>query len=453
MLPRSVAISAFVVCAFLPPAIAADDWPQWLGPNRDGVWKGAATLEKLPKEFKRVWTAKVGPGYTGPAVAGGKVLVMDRVTDFVIGDDGGRKPVSSNGKERVICFDADKGTELWAHEYDCEYKKVSYGSGPRTTPVIAGDVAYTLGTMGDLRCLSMTDGKLVWKKNFLEDYKDFEIKAPAWGWSAHLLLDGDRLIALVGGDRHAVVAFDTKTGAEKWAALTTREICYCPPIIVEAGGKRQLLVWVSEYVASLDPETGKEYWRHLHPPQGVEVARPGVAISTLKVVGDMVYLSNYYHGALALRLAKDKPAADVVWRAKSNYPKKPDTLNTIMTSLLHHDGHLYGLCMQGEMKCLKADTGEVVWTDDTLLGGKPAVFGAASWVYSGDKVLCLTDAGDLVTLKLSPKGYEETSRTHLIEPTQGSAGRKVTWAHPAFAGGRLYARNDKELICVELVKQ
>jgi outer membrane protein assembly factor BamB len=257
----------------------------------------------------------------------------------------------------------------------------------------------------------------------------------------------------VGGEKHAVVAFDKKTGAEGWAALSTKEIAYSPPVVVEAGGKRQLLVWVSEYVASLDPDTGAEYWRHEHPAKGTDVQRPAVAISTLKVVGDSVFLSNYYHGAMALKLGKDKPSAEVVWRAKNNFPKKPDTLNTVMTSLLVHDGHLYGLCMQGEMKCLKADTGEVVWADDTLLGGKPAVFGSASWVQNGEKAVCLTDTGDLVTLKLSPKGYEETSRTHLIDPTQAAGGRKVTWAHPAFAGKRLYTRNDRELICVSLAKE
>ena len=469
MLPRSVAFSLFALCLFSHSA-PADDWPQWLGPNRDGQWRETGVVEKLPKELKPLWTAKIGPGYTGPAVAGGKVVLMDRVTDTVIGEDGGRKPVSSKGKERVVCLDAEKGTEVWTHEYDCEYKNVSYGSGPRTTPVIDGEVVYTLGTMGDLKCLKMKDGSPVWAKNFVADYK---APKPAWGWSAHLLLDGDRVIALVGGEKHAVVAFDKKTGAEKWAALSTREIGYSPPVLVEAGGKRQMLVWLSEYVASLDPATGEEFWRHEHPvtlgavpaalrlapgdygsvlPR-IEVMRPAVNIAAPKVAGDRVYLSNYYHGALCLKLNTDKPTADVVWRAKKNYPADPDTLNTIMTSLLVHDGHLYGVCMKGQMKCLKADTGEVVWEDEALLGGKEAVFGSASWVQKGDLAYCLTDTGDLCTLKLSPKGYEETSRTHMIDPTQASAGRRVVWAHPAFAGKKLYTRNDKQVICVSLAKE
>ncbi len=402
MLPRSVAfclsVFCFGVCASRAPA---DDWPQWLGPNRDGVWKEAGVLDKLPKELKPVWTAKIGPGYTGPAVAQGKVILMDRMTDTPTAEGG--KTTTSDGKERVVCLSADKGAEVWVHEYDCEYKKVSYGSGPRTTPVIDGEVVYTLGTMGHLKCLALKDGKPVWEKNFIKDY---EAPTPAWGWSAHLLLDGDNVIALVGGEKHAVVAFDKKTGKEKWAALTTKEICYSPPVIVEAGGKRQLLVWLSDYIASLDPATGTEYWRESHPAKGTEVMRPGVAIAAPRVDGDRVYISNYYHGALCVKLGKEKPTAEVVWRSKTGVQQKPDAVSTIMTSLLVHDGHLFGLCRDGEMKCLKADTGEVVWDDNALLGGKQAVFGSASWVRNGEKVWCLTDTGDLCTLKLSAKGYE-----------------------------------------------
>ncbi len=433
---------------FVTSPVAADDWPQWLGPTRDGQWKEKGVLDTLPKELKPLWTAKIGQGYTGPAVAQGKVILMDRVTDTPTGEGGAL--TTSKGKERVVCLDADKGTEVWVHEYECEYKRVSYGSGPRTTPVVAGDVVYTLGAMGDLKCLNLKDGKPVWAKSFPADFK---APTPAWGWSANLLLDGDRLFALVGGEKQAVVAFDAKTGETKWAALTTKEICYSTPALVEAGGKRQLLVWVSDFIAGLNPETGEEYWRHEHPAKGTEVMRPAVSITTPKVAGDMVYVSGGYHGAVALKLGKDKPSAEVVWRAKKGVQQKPDTLSTLMTTMLVHDGHLYGQCRQGEMKCLKADTGEIVWDDMTLLGGKAAQFGSASWVQNGDRVWCLTDTGDLVTLKLSPKGYDETSRAHLIDPTQGAGGRKVTWAHPAFAGKKVYARNDKEVVCVSLAKE
>lgn len=445
---RLAAVLASAVCvAACPAPAAADDWPQWLGPNRDGRWAETGVLDELPKELKPLWTAKIGQGYSGPAVARGKVFVMDRVTAAPTAE-GGRLTTSA-GTERVVCLDAGTGKEVWVHEYECQYKGVSYGSGPRTTPVIAGDFVYSLGTMGDLRCLSLTDGKLVWAASFPNDFK---APTPAWGWSAHLLLEGDAVIALVGGEDQAVAAFDARTGKKKWAALTTKEICYSAPVIAAAGGKRQLIVWLSDYVAGLDPATGAEYWRHEHPAKGTQVVRPAVSISAPKVVGDMVYVSGGYHGALALKLAADKPGAEVVWRAKKPVQQRPDTLSTLMTTLLVHDGHLYGQCRDGEMKCLKADTGELVWEDFALLGGKKAQFGSASWVQNGAKVWCLTDTGDLCTLRLSPEGYKETSRAHLIDPTQSAGGRKVTWAHPAFAGKKVYARNDKQVICVSLAK-
>ena len=450
MLPRSVCLSLSVACCGLSAARApADDWPQWLGPTRDGVWKEAGVIETFPKAgLTPKWTVTVGPGYTGPAVAKGLLVLMDRVSPTAAPENP-LKRANSDGSERVIALDAKTGEQKWVHEYECAYKNVSYNAGPRTTPVIDGDRVYTLGTMGDLRCLSAKDGKPVWTKNFVADYK---AEVPAWGWSAHLLVDGDLVYALVGGAKSAVVAFDKATGAEKWKALSTKEVGYCPPILVSAGGTRQLVVWLSEYVASLDPLTGAEHWRHEHPAKGVEVNRPAVNIATPKVVGDTMFLSNYYHGAIALTLGKDKPTAAVLWRAKNNYPKKPDTLNTVMSSLLAHDGHVFGLCMNGEMKCLKGDTGEVVWADNTLLGGKDATFGSTSWVQNGDAAYCLTDTGDLCVLKLSAKGYQETARTHLIDPTAAAGGRKVTWAHPAFADKCLFTRNGKELICVSLAK-
>src|SRR5262249_5134601 len=172
--------------------------------------------------------------------------------------------------------------------------------------------------------------------------KDYKAPTPAWGWSAHLLLDGDTLYALVGGEGQAVVAFDKATGREKWKALTTREICYSPPIITEAGGKRQLIVWLSEALYSLNPDTGAEYWKPKHPDEG-EVVRPAVSIIPPKRAGDKLLISSFYHGTLCLTLDKDKPAATVAWRSKNSFPKPIEGLNAVMTSLLVKDGHIYGI--------------------------------------------------------------------------------------------------------------
>src|SRR5262249_35824865 len=181
-----------------------DDWPQWLGPQRDGVWRETGILEKFPKDGPKVrWRAPVGGGYAGPAVADGKVFVLDRVLS-----PGSKDPDNlfarskSEGVERVLCLEEATGKVLWKHEYECKYD-VSYPCGPRCTPVVAGGKVYTLGAMGNLFCLEEATGKVAWSKDFVKDYR-----APValWGFAAHPLLDGDKLICLVGGE-NVVVAF------------------------------------------------------------------------------------------------------------------------------------------------------------------------------------------------------------------------------------------------------
>jgi outer membrane protein assembly factor BamB len=300
--------------------------------------------------------------------------------------------------------------------------------------------------MGDLLCLNATDGKVLWSKNFVKDY---QAPIPAWGWSAHLLLDGNKLIALVGGEDRAVVAFDKNTGRELWKGLNTKEICYSPPMITEAGGKKQLIIWLSEAIYGLDPETGSEYWKHKHPSEG-DVARPAVSIITPKRVGDKLLVSSFYHGTLALALDKDKPAANVVWRSKNNYPKPIEGLNTVMTSLLVKDGYIYGLAGKGELICQKLDTGEIVRSGTEIFGEKGAFCGTVFWVDAGEVVYGVTEQGDLLVLRLSPEKCEILAKAHVLEPTHSALGRKVVWSHPAFADKQIYLKNDKEILCLSL---
>ncbi len=456
----------------------ASDWPQWLGPNRDAVWPEKGTIDKFPEGGPKVlWRQPIGSGFAGPAVVGGKLYVMDRQAKQPV-PEGKASLGTLPGAERVLCLDAKTGEQIWKHEYDCPYVRVSYPQGPRTTPVVEGNRVYTLGTMGDLQCLDADTGKPIWAKNFVKDSgvkapeeaakKDddvipglpkppvvYNVMPPLWGYSAHLLSEGDKLITLVGGDGGAVRAFDKKTGKEVWKALTDREVCYAPPVIAEAGGKRQVIAWTSLQLAGLNPQTGEVYWKLKFPnlPEGKKPERPGPAvnIATPRVAGDMVFVSSAYDGCMAARLAKDKPAAAVAW-GSSVGPKGPDKLPTLMTSLLVLDGHLYGVNNDGEIECRKAATGELVWSDPGLFLGKKVDFASAFWVTNGDKVFALTDLGDLVVLKLSPKGYEELDRAHVIDTTLSTRGRKAVWCHPAFAGRCLFTRNDKEIICVSLAK-
>jgi outer membrane protein assembly factor BamB len=439
---------AVVVCNGVPAQ--ADDWPQWLGPNRDGVWRETGLVERFPPGGPKVlWRQPIDAGYSGPSVAGDLLYVMDRQR----AKDPAGKPVRPTrqgvpGNERVLCLKATDGSLVWKHEYDCPYK-VSYPSGPRTTPLVRDGRVYTLGTMGDLFCLDAATGKVLWGKNIAKEYK---VDAPVWGYAASPLLDGDLLYCQVGGPGSAIVAFHKDTGKEVWKALTSEEVGYSPPMIYEAGGKRQLIVWLSESLNSLDPATGKVYWTQAYPPNGPP-QRPAVNIITVRRQDDLLFISTFYHGPMMLQLDADKPAAKVLWQGKSDNPLKPDGLHALMPSPVFKDGYLYGVCAMGELRCLEARTGKQLWETYAATGGKKVDCGTAFLVPQGDRFILFNDQGDLILAELSPKGYKEIDRAHLLEPVQEARGRTIVWSHPAFAHRCVFARNDKEIVCVSLAAE
>ncbi len=457
----------FLTLAALPfPAASsrADDWPQWLGPQRDGVWQETGILEKFPKGGPKVrWRTPLGGGYAGPAVASGYVYVMDRqLAPGVKYSDNPFDRSNSDGIERVVCLEEATGKVIWEHTYPCKYQ-ISYPCGPRVTPVVAGGKVYTLGAMGDLYCLDAKTGKPIWSKNFPRDYG---ASIPTWGFAAHPLLDGDKLICLVAKDAVAV-AFDKNTGEEKWKALsvTSSEIGYAPPMIYAIGGTRQLIIWHPEAVNSLDPETGKLYWSQKF------TARSNLAISTPRLNGDKLLVTAFYNGSMLLKLAQDKPEATVVWKGKGRgeAPDQTDTLHSIMPTPVIKDGYIYGVCSYGELRCLRLEDGQRVWQDlRATSDGKhvpkdrndQARWGNAFLVPQGDRYFLFNELGDLIIARLSPKGYEEIDRAHLLDPTSKLSGggrygpaRFVVWSHPAFANKSVYVRNDKEIVCVSLAAE
>jgi outer membrane protein assembly factor BamB len=437
--------SAFGALLFLAPWLMApaargDDWPQWLGPERDGIWRETGIVESFPAGGPQVrWRAPVAAGYSGPAVANGRVYVFDHVLA-----PGATKPknefarVDIPGTERLLCLTAADGKLLWKHEYDCPYK-VSYPLGPRCTPQIHEGRVYALGSEGNLTCLDADSGQQIWTK---ELKKDYGVKTPMWGFAAHPLIDGQKLICMVGGKGTTVVALNKDTGKEIWRALTAREPGYCPPMIYEAGGKRQLIAWHAEAVNGLDPETGQVYWSQ------PLATYSGMAISTPRKRGDSLFLTGYPQSAMMLRLHAEAPAADVAWKGD-----KKTGLYSVFGTPFFDDGYVYGASADGKLVCIKADTGARLWESAAPNNGKKAPSGDPFLVKNGDRFFVVTEKGDLIIAKLSPKGYEEVSRAHLLEPTATAFGREVVWSHPAFANRCVYARNDKEIICVRLAAQ
>jgi outer membrane protein assembly factor BamB len=422
----------------------AEDWPQWLGTNRDSVWRESGILTEFPGAGPVVrWRTAIGAGYTGPAVAQGRVYLTDRQLPQGTGNPANPFDRSSvPGSERVLCLDEKTGNIIWQHSYDCPYT-MSYAAGPRATPLVNDGKVFTLGGEGHLFCFQAADGKVLWSRDFK---KDFDAKTPTWGFSAAPLLEGDMLICLVGGPGAVAVALNKDTGQEVWRALSAKEPGYAPPTIVEAAGKRQLIIWHPESVNALDPATGKPYWKVPFPSQsGLSVAMP-------RQMGEFLFITTFYNGSLMLRLDQTKPGAAVVWRSKKASERDTDALHSIIPTPFLQEGHIYGVCSYGQLRCLKAATGERVWEtlQATTANNKETRWANAFLVKNEDRFFLFNEKGDLIIARLTPAGYEEISRAHLLEPTNRDPGRLVLWSHPAFANRSVYARNDKEIICVDL---
>jgi outer membrane protein assembly factor BamB len=449
-------LTAAVLAAAAGTAVAAD-WPQWMGPNRDAVWAETGIIDAFPAGGPKVlWKAPVGGGYAGPAVAGGKVYVADKVLK-----PGAAEPknpfdtkIVTPTVERVLCLDAKTGKELWKHEYDCPYQ-VSYQAGPRCTPTVSGGKAYTLGTMGNLFCLDAETGKVVWSKDFKTDY---QAKTPMWGFAGHPLVYKNLLICLVGGEGSVAVAFDKDTGKEAWKALSAPEPGYSPPTLIEAGGKPQLVVWHSKSINGLNPETGEKYW-------SVPLATyAGMSIMAPRQEGDYLFASGMAGAAAVLKLDREKPAVTVVWKEETapgpGGKPKPRGLYPVNMTPFVENGVVYGVDQPGMLRAIELTTGKKLWyTFEPVIGKaedeefKGAGSGTAFIVKNGDRYFLFAETGDLIIAKLTPQGYEEISRAKLLDRTGSVFNRPIVWSHPAFADKCVFARNDKELVCVSLAKE
>jgi outer membrane protein assembly factor BamB len=429
----------FACCAIAiaPLPLPADEWPQWMGPQRDNVWREDGVLEALPAAGPRVvWRVPIAGGYAGAAVAGGRVFVTDYVTaaDVKVANF---ERKASTGTERVLCLDEATGQLLWKHEYPVTYT-IAYPAGPRCTPTVDGDRVYTLGAEGDLFCFDAATGKVVWSRDLKKDYAT---KAALWGWASHPLVDGEKLICIAGTDAAHAVAFDTRTGKELWRAGTAPEQGYVPPSIIEAAGVRQLVLVKPDGVYAVDPDTGKLLWETPYN------ADNGSIIMTPVRIGDHLYVGGYQGKNLLLKLKADAPGVDVVWR---NKPKQG--ISAVNVQPFVADGIVYGFHESGELRAMRIPEGDFAWRGGGPLGARPQGSGTAFITRHRDRFFLFTETGDLVIAKLTPAGYEELSRAHLIEPTNVAFGRPVVWCAPAYANRSIVVRNDAEIIRVSLAK-
>ena len=342
------------------------------------------------------------------------------------------------GKERLVCLNEVDGKKIWSHEWDCPYTTVAmYATGPRATPTVDGDRVYALGAEGNLFCLSVKDGSVKWERDFKKDYG---LKIPEWGTAAHPLVDGKRLICVVGGQGSTCVAFDKLTGKELWRALSSSQPGYCPPVIHSISGRRQLLIWHGDAVEALAPETGKVYWSHgIKPTYGMSIGHPVVE-------GRRVYLMSFNRVSACIEVAASGDSAEILWKGNSRRG-----IGGVFNTAFIEAGHIYACGQNGKYLCARLSDGEQLWsTFAPASGERPASWANVFTIRHGDRFFLANDLGELVIASLDPTGYKELGRAKLIEPTHRVGSRLLVWSHPAFANRSVYLRNDREIRCYSL---
>lgn len=414
----------------------ADDWPQWMGPRRDNIWRETGVLKKFPTGGPNIlWTTEIAGGYAGPSVAAGKVFVTDYVTSQDVKVDNFQREEFS-GTERVLCLDEGTGEILWRHEYPVKYG-ISYPAGPRCTPHYHDGLLYTLGAEGHLFCFEAETGKIVWAKHLPAAYNT---ETPLWGYAAHPLIDGDKLISLVGGEGSHAVAFDKKTGKELWRTLTAPEQGYSPPVIIEAAGVRQLLLLYPSGLSSVNPETGEVYWTETYE------ANNGSIIMTPVRSGKLVYAGGFNNRNLLVELDTKQPGAQTLWRDKSRTALSPVNVQPFVEG-----NTMYGFDQNGTLYGIDLPTGDRIWqTNEPLATERPLGSGTAFIIKQEENFWMFNERGELLITRMSRSGYEEIDRVQMIEPTNRAFGRNVVWSPPAWANRKVFLRNDKECICVDL---
>ena len=445
------ALPIILLLATLTPTFntLGTDWPQWLGPDRNAIWEEQGILEAFTSsKLKPIWRREIGGGYSGPAISKGKVFVMDRKAGpFKPNPDekGNINFIKAHipGNERVLCLDEKTGTLLWKQEYDSAYTSVyAYAIGPRCTPTVDNNRVYTLGAEGRLICLNTKNGDILWSLKFGEM---FGAKTPDWGFAAHPLVEKNNLICMVGGKGSTVVAFDKMTGQVNWQNGSAKGPGYCAPKIHDIAGMRQLIVWDADAVCGLNPESGEYLWKVPLPPTYE------MSIGMPRIEDRKLFVMSFNRLSAMIEIAEDGLSAKLIWKST---PKTG--IGGVLDTAWLEQGYAYGAGHRGYYTCINLQTGERQWENNQptnrstgeRAGAWPNVF-TIKHQPSGNFFLA-NDHGELIIANLSPHGYQEISRAKLIEPTHHVAGRQLVWSHPAFANQHVYARNDREIVCVDL---
>ncbi len=388
----------------------AGDWPQFLGPTRDGVYTGADIAPAWPAAGPPVvWKKDAGEGFAGPIVASGKVILFHRVS----------------GREIIEALDAATGKNVWSYEYPTAYRDdFGFDEGPRAAPVVANGVVYTFGAEGVLSAVDLATGKKRW---VAETHKMFVVRKGWFGAAGSPVVEGGRVLVNVGAENAGIVAFDAATGAVAWKA-TSDEASYSSPMVATIGGARHALFFTRAGLVDLDPATGQVRFSmpfHSRSSASVNAATP-------LVIGNLVFVSASY-GTGAVLLEVNGSTYKKVWA-------NDDSMSNHYSTCVYRDGYLYGFDGRQEegqtLRAIELKTGKPMWSVNQ--------FGAGTVTLAGDRLLILRENGELVIVPATPKAFQPSERAPIL--------KSVVRAYPAIADGRLYARNEHTLICVKLAK-
>ena len=388
---------------------AAGDWPQLLGPARDGRYEGDPIRSDWAGTPPTVsWSQEIGAGFAGPVAVDGKVFVFHRM-----------------GKEAVLdALRIGDGSRIWRATYTSDYRDdFGFNDGPRAAPVVSGNRVVTFGAGGHLTVWDQANGKLLWQ---VDTHDLFGVRKGYFGAASSPLVSDGRVLLNVGGrDGAGVVAFDVESGNALWRT-SDHEASYSSPTLVELADRQTAVFLTREGLLVLEPSTGTELLEYRWRAR----INASVNAATPIVVGDRIFLSSSYGvGAVLLEWNGGEPTE--IWKSDRSLT------NHYATAVLHK-GFLYGFHGRQEsgpaLRCVRLDDGEVLWSEDR--------FGAGSMILAEDQLVILKESGELIVAPASPEGFSPTGTVRILEGE--------TRAYPALAHGILLARDQNRLVAVDL---
>ena len=401
-------IALFTLIVFATASLVGADWPQFLGPARNGVYVGPPLSEKWASSGPRViWRKQIGQGLSGPVVAQNRLILFHRIDD----------------RELVESFDALTGAPQWRHAYPTTYRDdFGFDEGPRAVPVVADGTVFTYGAEGKLNAIELATGKPLWN---IDAMRQFDVAKGFFGAAGSPLVEDGRVIANIGGKKGGIVAFDAKSGKVLWTA-TSDAASYSSGVGVTILGRRYAVFLTREGLIGLDPATGQvrfqRAWR----------ARQAASVNaaTPLVVGNAIFVSAEYGPGAGLLQFDGTKLVDV-WLSN-------DVLSNHYATSVYYDGQLYGYHGRQEFgpvfRAVNLQTGKVLWSTER--------FGAGSVTLAGNRLLIIRETGELMLVVASPKSFQPIAKAQILPPT--------VRAYPALADGVLYVRNDNTLVALDL---